>query len=227
MNNGDDDYIQALLMVPETVKHYHLRSRGFLEETSWNTGLLLPFSIQPNDSKSDFKSSGHEFLRRFQSPTIFLELACNGDLILPIIVGEFALEKLIDSWRDDKDGECPDQFQLVKNVVDRLGYKVEKVQITERIVNTYYAKILFSKVPIYVNKQIVLTDAIIYGTQRRKNAKSIYDVSLDSAAEGTDLVAEELHLVEKLNTAIKEERYNDAATLRDKLMRLRTPNYEV
>ncbi|KAF9601558.1 hypothetical protein IFM89_020386 [Coptis chinensis] len=115
------------------------------------------------------------------------------------------------------------------------------VRITERIVNTYYARIFFCKVPIYMNKQIVLTDAIVYGTQRGKNAKSVYDVSLDrfntqcfkprvyvlfSAEEGTDLLAEELHLIRSLYTAITEERYQDAVILRDKLTKLQTPRYE-
>ncbi|PIA56736.1 hypothetical protein AQUCO_00700827v1 [Aquilegia coerulea] len=202
-HGDDDDYIEAFVMVSETVRHHHLRNRGFLEETRWNTGLLHPFSRNSKDLKSDFSSIGHEFLRRFQSATIFLKIACDGDLMLPIIVGEFAIEKLIDTLTGVDDGVCPNQFQFVKDVVDRLGYEVRMVRITDRIVNTYYARIFFSKpgekalltvdarpsdainvakrckVPIYVNKEIVLKDAIVYGTRRGKDAKSVYDVSLD------------------------------------------------
>ncbi|KAF5186883.1 Bifunctional nuclease [Thalictrum thalictroides] len=249
--DDDDDYIEAFVMVSETVRHHRLRSRGFIEETRWNNGLLHPFSTKSKDLKYDFSSIGHDFLRRFQSATIFLKIACDGDLLLPIIIGEFAIEKLIDALTEVDDGVCPNHFQFVKDVVDRLGYEVKMVRITDRIVNTYYARIVFSKpgekalltvdarpsdainvakrcrVPIYVNKEIVLKDAIVYGTRRGKDAKSVYDVSLDSAAEGIDLLAEELCLVRNLNIAIKEERYRDAAILKDKLMKLQAPKYEI
>ncbi|KAL5713930.1 hypothetical protein ACHQM5_015961 [Ranunculus cassubicifolius] len=231
-------------MATETIKHYQLRNRGFREETIWNTGLLHPFSI-PEDSRR------HEFLRRFKSPTIFLKIACDGDLLLPISVGEFAIKKLVDTLRGHDDEDFPDQFCFMKSVVDRLGYEVKMVRITERIMNTYCARLYFSKpgdktilsvdarpsdainmatifrVPIFVNKQLVLTDAIVYGRRRGKNAKTVYDVTLDSAAEGDDLISEELHLVGKLNIAIKEERYKDAASLKNKLTKLQTPKQEV
>ncbi|KAF8405474.1 hypothetical protein HHK36_010380 [Tetracentron sinense] len=222
----------------ETIRHYHLRRQGFIEETKWNSsGQLLRFSIQAKESRADVSSFGHEFLRRFQSPTIFLKIDCDGDLLLPIIVGEFAIEKLIDASKENENGDCPNQFQFVRNLVGKLGYEVQMVRITERVVNTYYARIYFSKVPgektilsvdarpsdainvakrckvpIYVNKQIVWTDAIriVYGTRRGIDAKSTYDVSLDSASEGPDLLAEELDMVRNMNIAIKEERYKDA-----------------
>ncbi|KAJ0040471.1 hypothetical protein Pint_28590 [Pistacia integerrima] len=121
------------------------------------------------------------------------------------------------------------------------------VRITERVVNTYFAKLYLSKpgkndiisldvrpsdainvanrckAPIYVSKEIVLADAIRigYGTGRGRDAKPTYDVYLDSASEGPDSVAEELNLVRNMDIAVKEERYNDAAMLRDKLTELR------
>ena len=41
--------------------------------------------------------------------------------------------------------------------------------------------LLFLQVPIYVNKQIILTDAIriVYGVGRARDTKSVYDVVLD------------------------------------------------
>lgn len=127
------------------------------------------------------------------------------------------------------------------------------VRITERVVNTYYARIYLSKpgekaivsvdarpsdainvatrlkVPIYVNKQIVLTDAIkiIYGNWRGSDTKSVYDVSLDSPSEGRDLLSEELDLLTKMNVAAQEERYNDAAMWRDKLSKLRMLKHDL
>lgn len=40
---------------------------------------------------------------------------------------------------------------------------------------------IYSQVPIFINKQIVLTDAtkIVYGARRRSYSKTAYDVYLD------------------------------------------------
>ncbi|XP_044503593.1 bifunctional nuclease 2-like isoform X3 [Mangifera indica] len=164
-----------------------------------------------------------------------------------LVTGEFAVEKIIDALLREDNGDCPDQFQFVKNLVDELGYEVNMVQITKRVVNTYFAKLYLSKpgksdiisldvrpsdainvanrckAPIYVSKEIVLEDTIRigYGTGRGRDAKPTYDVYLDSASEGPDLVAEELNLVRNMDIAVKEERYSDAAMWRDKLTELR------
>lgn len=213
-----------------------------------SSGQLVPFSVRTKEPRGDVTSIGPEFLRRFQSPTIFLKISCDGDFLLPIIVGEFAVDKLLYALLEDGgDEDCPDQFQFVKNVVEKLGYEVKMVRITERVVNTYFAKLYLSKpgkneiisvdvrpsdainvanrceAPIYVSKHIVLKDAIRigYGMGRAHGAKATYDVSLDSAAEGPDSVTEEFDLVKNMDIAVREERYNDAAKFRDKLLKLR------
>ncbi|XP_044503601.1 bifunctional nuclease 2-like isoform X4 [Mangifera indica] len=145
-----------------------------------------------------------------------------------LVTGEFAVEKIIDALLREDNG-------------------VNMVQITKRVVNTYFAKLYLSKpgksdiisldvrpsdainvanrckAPIYVSKEIVLEDTIRigYGTGRGRDAKPTYDVYLDSASEGPDLVAEELNLVRNMDIAVKEERYSDAAMWRDKLTELR------
>ncbi|GKV45136.1 hypothetical protein SLEP1_g52250 [Rubroshorea leprosula] len=62
--------------------------------------------------------------------------------------------------------------------------------------------------PTYVNKQIVLADAVRIG--RVHDRKPTYDVFLDSAADGPDLLSKELELVRNIDLAVKEERYDDA-----------------
>ncbi|XP_021819503.1 bifunctional nuclease 2 isoform X3 [Prunus avium] len=198
-HHHDYDYLQASLLLSETISHYRMQKRGFKEETKWQSS------------------------------------------------GEFAIENLIDAQWGDENGDSPDQFQFVSNLVDKLGYQVNMVRITERVMNTYFAGLCFSKpgenevfnvdarpsdainvahrskVPIYVNKRIVLTDAvrISYGMGRVRDTKSAYDVSLDSAADGPDFLIQELKLVNNISLAIKEERYKDAAMWRDKLVKLR------
>ncbi|KAL3527263.1 hypothetical protein ACH5RR_011919 [Cinchona calisaya] len=255
-NNSDDDddddgYVEAIVLISETISHHRMRIRGFREETEWQSSLHLgPFSIQPKDPRSQRHSIVSGFLRRFENPTIFLKISCDGDFVLPIIVGENAVEKLIDIFHEDDRGDCANQFQLVRNLMQKFGYEVKMVRITERVVNTYFSRIYFHKpgetkifsvdarpsdainvakrckAPIYVNKQIVLADAtrISFG-QGRMSIRSGYDVSLDSAADGPDLLSEELNMVRNMNLAAEEERYSDAAMWRDKLMKLRELKY--
>lgn len=241
----DHDYLEAFVLLSETIRHYRMHMQGFQEEIKWPSSTqVFPSVSQAKESRSDVDSVGPAFLRHFQSPTIFLKISCDGEFLLPIIVGEFAVERLIDSMSEEETWDCcPNQFQLARNLAETLGYKVTMVKITERVVNTYFARIFFCKpggkdilsvdarpsdainvakrcrVPIYVHKQIVLTDGIRIGYGMGR--KSFYDVSLDSAADGPDIIAEELDLVRNMNLAVKEERYSDAAIWRDKLIRLR------
>ena len=72
----------------ETVRHHNLWKQGFVENTKWHLpGREHLFSHRRKEDKSNSSSLGHGILRRFQSPTIFLKIACDGDLLLPIIVG--------------------------------------------------------------------------------------------------------------------------------------------
>ncbi|XP_038971424.1 bifunctional nuclease 2 isoform X2 [Phoenix dactylifera] len=251
--DDDDQFLQAFLLLSETVRHYNLWKQGFAVDEKRNLlGHRHSFSHRAKGENSSGSPFGQGFLRRFQSPTIFLKIACDGDLLLPIIV-EFAIRRLISDSTDDQHEEFPDQFQFVKNIVGTFGYEVKMVRITERVVNTYYARIFLGKhteranmsidarpsdaiivakrfqAPIYVSKAIVLTDAvkIVHGTSRGSGGKTVYDVSMDSAAEGPDPLVEELDLVRKMNTAVMEERYEDAAVLRDKLAKLRMPRQEL
>ncbi|KAH0969219.1 hypothetical protein GBA52_028944, partial [Prunus armeniaca] len=138
----DYDYLQASLLLSETISHYRMQKRGFKEETKWqSSGKLRPFSAQANRSRNLFDTLGRNFLQRFQNPTIFLKISCDGDFLLPIVVGEFAIENLIDAQWGDENGPGENE---VFNVDARPS---DAINVAHR-----------SKVPIYVNKQIVSTD---------------------------------------------------------------------
>lgn len=65
-----------------------MRKQGFLEENKWQSlGQLFPLSAQTKDLRADVSSIGQGFLHHFQSPTIFLKVSCDGDFLLPVIVG--------------------------------------------------------------------------------------------------------------------------------------------
>ncbi|KAA3474517.1 bifunctional nuclease 2-like isoform X2 [Gossypium australe] len=176
-DNRDHQFLEASLLVSETILHYRMWRHGFQQDVKG----VFPMS------RAKITSIGQAFLSRFPSPTIFLKIPCDGEFLLPIVVGEFSVEKLIAAfWGDDK-GDTPDQFQLVNNVVEKLGYEVwisffspvslrpvenfvafisrllscfssslfidfymssfqvKMVRITERVVNTYFAKLYLSK----------------------------------------------------------------------------------
>ncbi|KAL4186623.1 hypothetical protein AMTRI_Chr09g34840 [Amborella trichopoda] len=253
-DDEDNEYIEASVLTSETIRHYQLHKQGFSEMTPWHSSSrLLPSSASKEDQVNLVSSVGHGFLSRFHSPTIFLKIACDGDILLPIIVGESAVKNLLGALLQDEKVDWPGQFQFVKNLINTLGYEVRMVRITKRVVNTYHALIYLDKpgdkamisvdarpsdainlavksqAPLYVNKQIVSTDAIrvVYGKWRENNVRSVYDVTLDSAPEGPDPLAEELDLLTKMNIAVLEERYKDAALWRDELSKLRLPRSEV
>ncbi|MED6193808.1 hypothetical protein PIB30_022858 [Stylosanthes scabra] len=248
-----DDYLEASLLLSETISHYYMWRHRSQEELQWKSSTpSIPIAIQGRNLRSDNNFVRQSFLQRFQNPTIFLKISCDGDYILPIVVGKTAIEKLIDAEVEEENGGCPDQFQLAKNVVERLDHEVIMVRITERVVSTYFARVYLSqpgksniisvdarpsdainianrcKAPIYVSKQIVLADAIRlgYGMGGAHNKRPTYDVVLDSAVDGPDLVAEELSMMNSMHIAIKQERFKDAAIWRDKLTNLRKSAHE-
>uniref|UniRef100_A0A803MBD4 BFN domain-containing protein n=1 Tax=Chenopodium quinoa TaxID=63459 RepID=A0A803MBD4_CHEQI len=218
----DDEYLEASLLISETVKHYHLRKQGFLEVKRVSR-QSAPFPTQVKDRKTDVNAIGLNILRSFRHPTIFLKISCQGDFLLPIVVGEFAVEKLIDSLNEDDHGDYSNQFQFLRNLMvglenevgERENFSVDAqpsdaINLAQRC-----------KAPIFIDKQIVLMDAIriSYGTGRIRDKKPIYDVLLDSPMDGPDPLAEEFNLVLNMKLAAQEERYNDAAMWRDKLLK--------
>lgn len=76
-------YVYALQLLfwltsAETISHYRMRTRGFQEDMKWkSSSKSFPYS----------NTVGQGFLQRFQSPTMFLKISCDGDFLLPIVVG--------------------------------------------------------------------------------------------------------------------------------------------
>ncbi|KAJ7299078.1 hypothetical protein O6H91_Y308600 [Diphasiastrum complanatum] len=186
-------------------------------------------------------------LYRSRNPTIFLKIA-QEELILPIVVGEIAVAMLIRALHDDDNWGRPNHYQLLRDVFGTLNYEVRMVRVTERVVDTYYARIYFSKegdhelhsvdsrpsdainlavrckVPIYVNKKIVDADAVrpVYASNWAEHSKNCQkSSSLDSPDGEPDPIAEEITLLRDMLVAVVEERYRDAARCRDQLNKLR------
>ena len=71
----------------ETLRHHRLRKQGFHEEAKQSSGAFAPFYAQVKDFRAGVNAIGLGILRRFQNPTIFLKISCEGDFLLPVVVG--------------------------------------------------------------------------------------------------------------------------------------------
>eukprot|EP00250_Pteridium_aquilinum_P000855 c11030_g1_i1 orf=104-1060(+) len=189
-------------------------------------------------------------LFRSRNPTIFLKIAAETDLILPIVVGDTAIDMLMNALHGEEKVVRPNQYHVMRDLVGSLDFEVRMVRVTERIADTYVARIYIGKpgekemqsvdarpsdavnlavrckVPIYVHEDIVSSDAVrpvvipLQATEMAMNGSAAH--SLDLPKSGRDLVAEELTLVKNMLLAVVEERYFDAARWRDELNSFRS-----
>ncbi|XP_008448513.1 bifunctional nuclease 2 isoform X2 [Cucumis melo] len=134
-DNSHQDYFEASFLVSETIYHYRMWKKRFQEDVNFNQ----------RESRVNSPSLGLGFFRRFRSPTVFLKISCNGDFLLPIVVGEYAIEKLIDCQLGIENGEAPDIFQFIQGLIVKVGYEAITARITERVVNTYFARLFLRK----------------------------------------------------------------------------------
>eukprot|EP00270_Netrium_digitus_P018389 TRINITY_DN697_c0_g1_i3.p1 TRINITY_DN697_c0_g1~~TRINITY_DN697_c0_g1_i3.p1 ORF type:complete len:339 (-),score=30.36 TRINITY_DN697_c0_g1_i3:289-1305(-) len=131
-------------------------------------------------------------LYQASTPTIFLRVAENSSLMLPIVVGDLAVALLMKAIREEH-GARPNYYELMGNMLQALEHKVKLVKITQRVVDTYYAQIFIEKeggessqtlisidarpsdainlavrckVPIFVSRSIIMNDAVRLVTDR-------------------------------------------------------------
>ncbi|CAM6128290.1 unnamed protein product [Calypogeia fissa] len=234
--DGDGDYMQA--HVVEAVKMVPSHGQLFM---TLNDGREVEVNhVNP--------SKGH-LLYKGSTPTIFLKMANDSDLMLPIVVGETAVAMLMKGLHETTKMGRPNQYQILKDIVGVLNYEARMVRVTERVLDTYYARIYIGKpgdddllsvdarpsdainlavrckVPIYVNKSIIAADAVrpVYRHAHHTEAgrSTFSDSFLDRADVEPDTMAEEITLMKNMLLAVVEERYADAARWRDELTRLR------
>lgn len=196
--------------------------------------------------------SAGRLLYETSTPTIFLKMAENSGLILPIVVGELAINLLMKGVHRDK-GARPHHYDLMQDLVHGMKYEIKMVKITQRVGDTYFARIYFgqvgeyemvsvdarpsdainlavrSQVPIFVSKSIVRNDAVRIVSDVRGEAFDIHPTfaqpqNLDRPAKEVDEVTEEIALMKDMIIAAREERYADAAQIRDKIASLRNKN---
>ncbi|MQL41427.1 bifunctional nuclease family protein, partial [Escherichia coli] len=78
-------------------------------------------------------------------PAIVLKMEDGTGLLLPIIVLEMPSVLLMAAVRNVQIAR-PTLYQVVKDMVDKMGYKVRLVRVTKRVQEAYFAQLYLSKV---------------------------------------------------------------------------------
>ncbi|KAJ8555559.1 hypothetical protein K7X08_013055 [Anisodus acutangulus] len=183
-------------------------------------------------------------------PAIVLRMEDGTGLLLPIIVLEMPSVLLMAAVRNVQIAR-PTMYQVVKEMVEKMGYTVKLVRVTKRVHEAYYAQLYLtksdndteiisfdlrpsdainiavrSKVPIQVNKYLAYSD----GMRIVESPKPIVHTACSDGLLFTELdrpgkpciETKEFILVRNMLIAAVEERYRDAALWRDKLTQLRS-----
>nr|GMC47904.1 bifunctional nuclease 2-like [Ipomoea batatas] len=170
---------------------------------------------------------------------IVLRMEDEIGLLLPIIVLEMSSMLLMEAICDVQIAQ-PTVYQVVKDMIEKMGYEVKLVRITKRVHEAYFARLYLTKqldnecesisfdlrpsdainiavrckVPIQVNKHLAFSD----GMRITEYAKPLMQGSSDGLLlTGLDrptgqpcIEAEEFILLRNMLIAAAEERYKDA-----------------
>nr|QBH74489.1 bifunctional nuclease 1 [Sophora flavescens] len=183
-------------------------------------------------------------------PAIVLKMEDGTGLLLPIIVLEMPSVLLMAAVRNVQIAS-PTLYQVVKDMVDKMGYEVRLVRVTKRVQEAYFAQLYLSKVgneaecmsfdlrpsdainiavrckvPIQVNKHLAYSDGMRVIESGKLSTQSpgpdgSLFTELDRPSGKPCAETKEFNLLHNMLKAVVEERYQDAALWRDKLNQLR------
>ncbi|KAK1427298.1 hypothetical protein QVD17_15981 [Tagetes erecta] len=184
-------------------------------------------------------------------PAIVLKMEDGTGLLLPIIVLEMPSALLMAAIRNVQIAR-PTMYQVVQDMVNKMGYKVKLVRVTKRIHEAYFAQLYLTKVddetecvsfdlrpsdainiavrcnvPIQVNKFLAYNDGmkIVESAKPSVQGSSSDGLTfkeLDRPSGQPCVETKEFNLVRNMLVAAVEERYRDAAQWRDELTQLRS-----
>lgn len=177
---------------------------------------------------------------------IVLKMEDGTGLLLPIIVLEMPSVLLMAALTNVKIAR-PTMYEVVMEMVEKMGYEVRLVRVTTRVHEAYYAQLFLSKVgdksdcvsfdlrpsdainiavrckvPIQVNKFLAYSDGmrvIESGKLSKQTPASdgLLHTELDRPNGQPCLDTKEFDLLNNMMQAVNEERYDEAAEWRDKL----------
>ncbi|XP_075495637.1 bifunctional nuclease 2-like [Primulina tabacum] len=236
-NENDADYIDSSVIEAVEVKS---GSEGFMIKMR-DGGQLRCVRNSPQSHLPDYAPH----------PAIVLKMEDGTGLLLPIIVLEMPSVLLMAAVRNVQMAR-PTMYQVVKDMIEKMGYTVKLVRITKRVHEAYCAELHLTKldneaesvrfdlrpsdainiavrckVPIQVNKFLAYNDGVrVMETPKLSVRSSMSDgrlfTELDRPTGQPCIDTKEFDLVRNMMIAVVEERYRDAASWRDKLSQLRT-----
>ncbi|CAE5964221.1 unnamed protein product [Arabidopsis lyrata] len=183
-------------------------------------------------------------------PAIVLKMEDGTGLLLPIIVLEMPSVLLMAAMTNVQIAR-PTMYQVVKEMVDKMGYEVRLVRVTKRVHEAYFAQLYLSKVgnasecvsfdlrpsdainiavrckiPIQVNKYLAYSDGMrVIESGKISTPTPASDGLLFTEQDRPNgqacLDTKEFNILSKMMQAVDEERYDEAAEWRDKLGQFR------
>lgn len=169
---------------------------------------------------------------------IYLKLRDENDSRLPVYIGSFECAALVKEI-NKKPTVRPMTHDLMKNSLVLLGYKVSRIMVTALVGNTYHARIVYRRsvgndeeeevdvdarpsdafnlavrfdAPMFVNKSIAARMAHSVQTLEKESSNEVVRSCRDEVLHHKDPT---VMLKLQLQMAIAEERYIEAAKLRD------------
>ncbi|KAK7280686.1 hypothetical protein RJT34_25753 [Clitoria ternatea] len=183
-------------------------------------------------------------------PAIVLKMEDGTGLLFPIIVLDMPSALLIAAIRNVPIAR-PTLYQVVKEMIDKMGYEVRLVRVTRRVHEAYFAQLYLTKVgneqecvsfdlrpsdainiavrckvPIQVNKYLAYSDGMgVIESGKLSTQFPGFDgqlfIEMDRPSGQPCSETMEFNLLHNMLKAAVEERYKDAALWRDKLNQLR------
>ncbi|XP_051123459.1 bifunctional nuclease 2-like [Andrographis paniculata] len=184
-------------------------------------------------------------------PAIVLKMEDGTGILLPIIVLEMPSVLLMAAVRNVQIAR-PTMYQVVKDMIEKMGYSVKHVRVTKRVHEAYFAELHLEKLgnepesisfdlrpsdainiavrckaPIQVNKFLAYNDGMKVIESAKPSVQSpssgsVFFTELDRPTGHPCIETKEFDLMRNMLIAAVEERYTDAALWRDKLTQLRS-----
>ncbi|CAM8935922.1 unnamed protein product [Rhodiola kirilowii] len=184
-------------------------------------------------------------------PAIVLKMEDATGLLLPIIVSELPSILLMAAVRNVQISR-PTMYQVIQDMIDKMGYTAKLVRVTKRVHEAYFAELYLSKmgnnsecisfdlrpsdainiavkckVPIQVNRHLAYSDGVkVIESEKLIPQSPASDgfmfTSLDQPSGKSSSETEEFDLLRNMLIAVDEERYKDAAEWRNKLTQFRS-----
>ncbi|CAM8972180.1 unnamed protein product [Rhodiola kirilowii] len=235
-NENDADYVNSTVLEAVEVKS---GAEGFVIKMRDGRHLRCVQNNPQGGQVSDYAPH----------PAIVLKMEDGTGLLLPIIVLEMPSVLLMAAVRNVQIAR-PTLYNVIIEMIDKMGYEVKLVRVTKRQHEAYYAELYLTKVgeaesisfdlrpsdainiavrckvPIQVNKSLAYSDGMRVIEPIKLAPLPASDgllfSELDRPSGQPCIETKEFNFLSNMFAAANEERFTDAAEWRDKLKQFRS-----